>query len=168
MSKKVLYGIAIAAVALLLLVSVGGALATTYAQNTNAEGQITQQIKAPFGFKLVGWLNFRHKLGPLRGTIQISSEYNETVMNILSTNSDARSLLDQGYRVVSMRPLVTAYVQGDGTVSFKAEKAVVILSNGNVVVAYIVDVVSRSVTHIATINVGTIKELSGFNCICRP
>jgi len=165
---KVLHGVAIAAVALLLLVGVGGALATTYAQNTNTEERIIQRIGAPLGFKVGGWLNFKHKLGLLRVSIQISSEYNETLMNILNTNSDAKSLLDQGYSVVSVRPLVTAYVQGDGTVSFKAEKAVVVLSNGNVVVAYIVDIVSRSVTHIATINVGAIKELSGCSCIRNP
>ncbi|MEM1744526.1 MAG: hypothetical protein QW730_04955 [Candidatus Nezhaarchaeales archaeon] len=167
MSKKVSYGIAIA-VALLLLAGIGGALVTTHAQNTSGEGPIIQRIGAPLGFKMGSWFSFKHKLGPLVGSIKISPEYNETVMNILSSNGDVKNLLNQGYSVVSMRPLVTAYVQGDGTVALKAEKAIVVLSNGNIVVTYVVDITSRSVTHIATINVGAIKELSGYCRIRGP
>lgn len=164
MNKKSLYGVTIIAT-LLLLASIGGTLAITYAQGTNDGGSGVQRGEAPFGFKLRNC--FKCKSGPLGGLIQISPEYNETVMNILKSNGDVKSLLDQGYTVVSIRPVVTAYVQGDGTVIFKAGKAVVTLSNGSTVVMYVVDIVSGSVTHIATINVSAIKELRG-RCAFGP
>lgn len=158
MDRKVLCGIAVA-VALLLVVTIGGFLTTTYAQNADNGKPSVQQVEEPFGFKLRSW--FKCRICPFKGLIQISPEYNETVMRILSSNSDVKSLLDQGYSVVSIRPIVTAYVQADGTVVFKAEKVIVALSNGKIVVTYVVDVVSGSVTHIATMNLNAIKELRG-------
>lgn len=159
LNKKALYGVAIA-VTLLLLVGVGGALTTSYAQNTNNEESIIQRIIVPLSLKLGNWV--KCKPWSLGGFVQISPEYNETVMRILSLNSDVKSLLDQGYAVVSIRPVVVAHVQGDGTVILKAQKAVVVLSNGSTVVTYLVDIVSGSVTHIATINISAIKELGGY------
>lgn len=156
MNKKVLYGVAVVAI-IMLLVSVGGVLAITYAQSTNNGQPSIQRIGVPLGFKIGTW--FKCKPGLFGGLIQISPEYNETVTSILSTNSDVKSLLDQGYVVASVRPVITAYVQGDGTIAFRAEKAVVILTNGNTTATYVVDIASRSVTHIATVNVSAIKEL---------
>lgn len=164
MNKKVLYGVV---VALLLLVGIGGALATTYAQSTNFVDSSFQRAEAQLVSKLAAC--FKCKPGLLTSLVKISPEYNETLMKILSSNSNVKSLLDQGYTVKSIRPIVTAYVQGDGTVVFKAEKAVVTLSNGSTVVTYIVDIVSGSVTHIATVNIDAIKELRGNNLrVLRP
>lgn len=156
MNKKVLYGAALVAITI-LIAGIGGMLSTTYAQSTNDGQPSTQHVEVPFSFKMGNWFKCKPKL--FGGLIQVSPEYNETVMSILSSNNDIKRLLDQGYVVTSIRPVVTAYVQGDGTITFKAEKSVVILSNGNTMVVYVIDVPSRSVTHIATVNVGAIKEL---------
>lgn len=155
MNRKVVYG-AIAVIA--LAVVIGGALATASAQNTNDEIRGQAPIMPP-GLKVQTWFKWRWCL-PSR-FVQVSPEYNQTVMGVLESNDETSRLLEQGYRVVLMRPIIRAYVEGDGTVVFKAQQALVVLSNGSTTVTYLVDISSRAVTHIATINIGVLKELRG-------
>lgn len=144
----------------LLLISVGGVITLTRAQSNSCripwDASIQLDIKAKKCFGC--------KLGPLRGTFQISAEYNETINEVLRSNDDTCNLLNQGYSVVLIRPIVKAYVQGDGTVSFRASQAIVVLSNNSIAAMYLIDVDTKKVIHVATVNVKAFKELRQF-CI---
>jgi hypothetical protein len=65
------------------------------------------------------------------GSVQVSAEYNQTVINIVKSDSDAANLLAQGYSIQSVRPIITSVVQADGTVTMSATKAVVMLTQSS-------------------------------------
>ncbi len=155
MNRKVVYGV-IAVIVLAVLI--GGAMATASAQNTNYEIRGQARIIPP-GLEIRAWSKWRWRPSP--GFVQVSPEYNQTVMGILESNEEASRLLGQGYRVVFVKPIIRACVEGDGTVVFKAQQALVVLSNGSTTITYLVDISSGTVTHIATINTGLLKELRG-------
>lgn len=146
--------IAIVVAFALLLVSAGGMLTLTRAQSNN---RISWDTSVQFDFKARKC--FGCKLGPLRSTFQISAEYNETINEVLRANDDTCNLLNQGYRVVLIRPIVKAYVQGDGTVSLRGPQAIVVLSNNSTAAVYLINVDTREVTHVATVNINAFKEL---------
>jgi len=160
LKKKAAYGAMAMIVAMALIVAIEGALALANAQNANNEIHGRAFI-APPDLKVGTW--FKWRWGSSSRLIQVSSEYNQTVMDILKSNGEVLRLLEQGYSVVSIRPIIRAYVEGDGTVVFKAQQALVVLSNGSATVTYLVDIGSRTVTHIATINISALKELG---CCC--
>lgn len=60
--------------------------------------------------------------------IEISAEYNQTVVNILESDSDVQNLLTGGYSISLVRPIIKSVVQADGTVVTKSSSAVVILT----------------------------------------
>jgi hypothetical protein len=153
LNKKVAYG---AIIVIALAVAIGGAWALASAQSIDNE-TCGQAHTTRLGLKARTWFEWRWGL-PSR-LVQVSLEYNETVMDILRSNEETSELLNQGYNVVSIRPVIRAYIEGDGTVVFKAQQALVVLSNGSVTVMYLVDISSRAVTHIATINISALKEL---------
>ena len=157
MKKVLLYGIIALVVA--LAVGIGGVLTVANAQATNNEAYNKVNI-APLSFEMGARLKWRQCWLPRM--FEVSPEYNQTVMRVLTSNTETKGLLDQGYKVVSIRPIVKAYVQGDGTIVFKAGQALVVLSNGNTTVTYLIDIGSGTVTHIATINVSALKELGAF------
>ena len=155
MNKKVAYGVIIV---IALAVAIGGAWALASAQSTDNE-TCGQAHITRLGLKARTWFEWRWGL-PSR-LVQVSPEYNETVMDILRSNEETSKLLAQGYNVISIRPVIRAYIEGDGTVVFKAQQALVVLSDGSATVTYLVDISSRAVTHIATINISALKKLRG-------
>jgi len=157
LNKKVAYGVIIV---IALAIAIGGAWALASAQSIDNE-TCGQARTTRLGLKARTWFEWRWGL-PSR-LVQVSLEYNETVMDILHSNEETSKLLAQGYNVISIRPVIRAYIEGDGTVVFKAQQALVVLSDGSVTVTYLVDISSRAVTHIATINISALKEL---RCCC--
>jgi hypothetical protein len=155
LNKRIAYGVI---AALVLVAVIGGVLAAASAQSTNNE-TYSKSCIAPLGLKVGAW--FKWRWGVPSKFVEVSPGYNQTVMSVLQLNAETSNLLGQGYKVVSVRPIVKAYVQGDGTVVFKAQQALVVLSNGSTMITYLVDINSKTVTHIATINVSALKELSG-------
>jgi hypothetical protein len=155
LNKRIAYGVI---AALVLVAVIGGVLAAASAQSTNNE-TYSKSCIAPLGLKVGAW--FKWRWGVPSKFVEVSPGYNQTVMSVLQLNAETSNLLGQGYKVVSVRPIVKAYVQGDGTVVFKAQQALVVLSNGSTMITYLVDINSKTVTHIATINVSALKELGG-------
>ncbi len=83
------------------------------------------------------------------GRIEVSTEYNQTVMNIVNSDSDVKNLISQGYSVQDVRPIIKSVVQADGTVVTKATTAIVTLVNGTTGRAAVtVDVTNAKVTQI--------------------
>lgn len=61
------------------------------------------------------------------GNIQISAAYNQTVLNIVRNDTDVQKLLTQGYTIQTIRPVITTTIQGNGSITMSATKAVVTL-----------------------------------------
>jgi hypothetical protein len=87
--------------------------------------------------------------GPTLSAVEVSPEYNSTVLNILRSNSETSQLMNQGYSVIAIRPLIKAYVNANGDVSFKATQSIVVLSNSTAVYMYLVDISNNSVNLIS-------------------
>lgn len=60
--------------------------------------------------------------------IVVSQEYVNRVKAILEADNETAALLNQGYNLTKVKPIVQLYVQGDGTVVAKAAKAVAVLT----------------------------------------
>lgn len=103
--------------------------------------------------------------------IEVSPEYNSTVIKILQSSEDVSKLLGEGYRIASIRPLIKAYVSGNGDVTLKATEALVVLTNNSSVYVYKVDISNGTVTLLFYINKAAIQG-SGWSmplgkCRCR-
>jgi hypothetical protein len=62
------------------------------------------------------------------GSITVSQEYKDNVINIAKNDSDVQNLLANGYNVTGVRSVISTTVEGDGTVTLKATTAIVMLS----------------------------------------
>ncbi|MCX8205339.1 MAG: hypothetical protein N3H31_06790 [Candidatus Nezhaarchaeota archaeon] len=60
--------------------------------------------------------------------VEVSEEFKERVVSIATKDPDVQSLVNEGYEVAAVRPVVRAVVLGDGSVAMKATGAVLILS----------------------------------------
>ena len=61
------------------------------------------------------------------GFVEVSAEYNQTVTNILESDTDIQNLLSEGCSISQIRPVIKTVVQGDGSVVTKATTAIVLL-----------------------------------------
>ncbi len=86
--------------------------------------------------------------------LEVSSEYNATVNSILTSDTDVQTLLNQGYSVTAIQPIVHNIVEGDGTIATKATTATVLLENGTSGYSIVnVDIANAKVTQITTTTV---------------
>ncbi len=121
-----------------------------------------------------GWFNGRMRLneegtcgggrggrrggGPY-GFVEISAEYNQTVINIAESDSDVQNLLAEGYSISAVRPIIKSVVQADGSVVTKATSAVVMLEkNTTGRAAVYVDVTNGKVTKIVILTMTVIEK----------
>ncbi|MGO8807123.1 MAG: hypothetical protein ACLQO7_11070 [Candidatus Bathyarchaeia archaeon] len=98
--------------------------------------------------------NFSSAIMPGRfGAIQISSAFTQNVTDILQNNADAANLLNQGYNITSIRPVISTVIDGNGNVVMQATSADVILQGTNGRALVVVDITSATVTKIVTTTV---------------
>lgn len=100
----------------------------------------------------VSWISFgKRMLKSMMGyccrvrgfEVIVSDEFKQKVIGILQQDPDTASLLEQGYNVTEVKPIITMIVGGDGSITLKATKAIAILcknSAGRVLVYIDVDV----------------------------
>ncbi len=72
----------------------------------------------------------RFAFGPRMGfrrNIEVSEEFKTKVIEIASSDEDVKKLLDDGYTVIDVRPIISTRVEADGQVVAKATAAVVTL-----------------------------------------
>lgn len=62
------------------------------------------------------------------GSITVSQEFKDNVINIAKNDTDVQNLLNDGYNVTAVRPIINATVGADGTVTLKATSAIVTLT----------------------------------------
>ncbi|MEM0376987.1 MAG: hypothetical protein QXI90_04355 [Thermofilum sp.] len=82
--------------------------------------------------------------------VEVSSEYESGVLSILQSDPDASKLLQQGFNVTAIKPLITARVQGTGDITLKAKQAVVVLKGSSGYATVLVDVEQGKVLKIVT------------------
>jgi hypothetical protein len=68
-----------------------------------------------------------HGRGGGPGPIQVSDEYIAKATDIAKSNANVTALLDQGYNITSVRPIITTVVDANGNVSQQATTADVML-----------------------------------------
>jgi hypothetical protein len=85
------------------------------------------------------------------GAIQVSSEFQQNVTNIAKNDSDVQNLLNNGYNVTSVRPIITSIVDANGNVVTKATSAELMLQKDTTGRASVlVDLNQAKVTKIVT------------------
>ena len=87
------------------------------------------------------------------GSIQVSSAFTQNVTNILQSNSDVANLLNQGYNITSIKPVISTVIDGNGNVVTQATSADVILQGTNGRALVVVDLTTATVTKIVTTTV---------------
>jgi hypothetical protein len=81
--------------------------------------------------------------------VEVSAEFEEKVTNIAKNDTDVQQLLDEGYNVTRVMPIVKTIIDGDGNVVTKATNATVMLekdTTGRAIVS--VDLEQEQVTQI--------------------
>jgi len=68
--------------------------------------------------------------GGCPGFIEVSQEYENNVLNIARNDTDVQALLNEGYNITQVKPIIKTVVEADGTVITKATSAVVMLVKG--------------------------------------
>jgi hypothetical protein len=93
------------------------------------------------------------------GSIEVSEEFKENVINIAKSDTDVQNLLNQGYNITCVRPIIKTIVEGNGTVITKATSAILMLqkdTTGRAVVT--VDVENAKVTEIVILTKTVIQK----------
>ncbi len=83
------------------------------------------------------------------GAIEVSAEFEQKVISIAESDEDVQQLLDEGYNVTRIVPIVKTIIDGDGNVVTKATNATVTLekdTTGRAIVS--VDLEQEQVTQI--------------------
>ena len=121
--------------AVLVLAVLSGIAAIAYANGlTNNTSSVTSDLYGYWGYNndTCGFPE-RHGHGPGGGrsgfmAVTISQEFKDNVINIMQNDTDVQQLLADGYNITDVRPIISATVEGDGTVTMKATSAIVVLS----------------------------------------
>jgi len=112
---------------LTLIAIVSSAALTVYAADD--DGDIAK------GF--AGWLNGRMQMGRCGwgrgrgrlGLIEVSEEFEQNAIAIANEDGDVQGLLEQGYTIVGVRPIIKTIIDGNGDVTTKATDAIVMLTD---------------------------------------
>jgi hypothetical protein len=146
-------------------VILSGIILTTYASDNGEENNkgysglfnkrmmagTCGQIRERMLERIFGRSNFRF--------IEISEGFKEKVLNITQSDQDVQDLLNDGYNITGIRPIIKAFVEADGTVIKKATNAVVKLqqdTTGHAVVW--VDIEEAKVTKIVILTRTVIEK----------
>jgi hypothetical protein len=91
--------------------------------------------------------------------IQISADFTANVTNIVKSDSDVQNLLNQGFNITSIRPVITTTIDGNGNITTKASTANVLLQGNNGSRSFVVvDLSQAKVTKILTLTVTEIDK----------
>jgi hypothetical protein len=82
-------------------------------------------------------------------SVTVSQEFKDNVLNIAKNDTDVQNLINDGYNITAVRPIINATVEADGTVALKATSAVVILEKDTTGRAFVwVNIEEAKVTRI--------------------
>lgn len=92
------------------------------------------------------------------GSVQVSSDFTANVTNIAKADSDVQNLLNQGYNITSIRPVISTVIDGNGNIVTKASTADLILQGTSGRALVVVDLDQAKVTKIVTLTVTEIDK----------
>jgi len=148
------------ALILLSLVAVSAILGSVVSMAYAADnGEESSNGLAPWIAEPCGW--GRGRLGGWRrfGFVEVSEEFQENVINIAKSDQDVQNLLDDGYNITAVRPIIKARVEANGDVVTKATSAVVMLEKDTTSIARVwVDVEQAKVTEIVILTRTVIEK----------
>ncbi len=123
----------------------------------NANAQVTANPNAGPFYRFLGWL--RQRFG-LAGNIQVSYEYKTKAITIATSDVDVKALLNTGYNIVGVRPIIQSSVDANGVVTSKATHAIVTLKNAEAKsgAAVWVDMTAGQVLKIVTLTATVIDK----------
>jgi hypothetical protein len=90
--------------------------------------------------------------------IQVSADFTANVTNIANSDSDVQNLLNQGYNITSIHPVVTTTIDGNDNVVTKASTADLTLIGTNGRAFVVVDLTQARVTKIVTLTMTEIDK----------
>ena len=96
--------------------------------------------------------------GFISGAVQVSSEFIANVTSIANADTDIQNLLNQGYNITSIRPVISTTIDGNGNVVTKASSADLTLIGTNGRAFAVVDVEQAKVTRIVTLTITEINK----------
>lgn len=108
-----------------------GIVLTSFAEDTGEENDTCPSE----------WIKNRMMLGTPRGFpggfrgrggcgfMEVSEEFEQNVIDIAENDLDVQDLLNDGYNITRVRPIIKSVVGADGDVETKATSAIVILKN---------------------------------------
>lgn len=155
--SKALILLSLVAVAAIL----SGLAVATYAADNGQENSngfpewINGQMMAGSCEQSRGWLRRRGRFG----FVEVSEEFEENVINIAKSDSDVQELLDDGYNITRVRPIIKSVVEADGNVATKATSAIVVLEKDTLSRAFAsVDLEEAKVTKIVILTRTVIEK----------
>lgn len=93
------------------------------------------------------------------GVIQVSSEFTANVTNIAKADSDVQNLLNSGYNITAVRPIISTVIDANGNAVTKASTAELILQKDTTGRAFVlVNVDQAKVTKIVTLTMTEIDK----------
>jgi hypothetical protein len=90
--------------------------------------------------------------------IQLSNDFTANATNIAKNDIDVQNLLNQGYNITSIRPIISTTVDGNGNVVTKASTADLTLIGTNGRALVVVDLSQTKVTKIVTLTMTEIDK----------
>jgi len=145
MALTLLSVIALAMIASGILLTTQMASATTTEEDSALATQVSDTATTVMADENIstyaGWPHGMGPMGPGRhegagggfngcgqfGTVEVSAEYEEKVMNIANNDSDVQQLLSDGYNATRVTPIIKTVIDADGNLVTKATSAVVML-----------------------------------------
>jgi hypothetical protein len=93
------------------------------------------------------------------GSIQVSEEFEQNVINIAKNDTDVQNLLAEGYNITSVRPIISTVIDAEGYVTTRATTAVLMLQKDTSGVAFVsVDIEEAKVTEIVILTRTVIEK----------
>lgn len=106
-----------------------------------------------------GWSNGFPRGRGCHGVIEVSEEFEENVLNMAESDQDVLNLLDDGYSIKGVRPIIKTIVEADGNVTMKASSAIVMLEKDTTGYASVwVDLEQAKVTKIVILTRTVIEK----------
>lgn len=134
---------------------VGSTMLTAYASSNNIGIGSLGGLFNGTGLGWRAWLRGGGRFGP----IEVSEEYKQNVINTAKSDPDVQNLLNSGYNITGVRPIITTKVGADGSVVMKATSAVVQLEKDTTSRAFVwVDLEAGKVTKIEILTVTIIEK----------
>lgn len=96
------------------------------------------------GLRGLRW-EIRKAVGP---RVEVSEGYRERVLSIAKGDPHVSRLLEGGYNITNVRPIIKAHVNADGSVELRADEALVVLRKGGSIAVALVDLEEGRVTKI--------------------